>query len=171
MRLATLTKWQEVWSQQYGRQSVSSLLLEPPRNGFSPPKNASESGFRTVSISAVRRGKFSIDGCVKFANASLKKVEPFFVRKNDVFVVRGNGNRRLTGRAGLAEASIDDLFYPDLLIRLRFNPDKLEPALATALWNSPTTHTRLISRSKSTNGTWKINGKDIRVHSLRRTPS
>lgn len=149
----------------------SRLLTEPPKNGFSPPTNSSGRGLKTVGVGAIRGGVFSPISCTKFADVSAEKVSHFFVKKNDVFVVRGNGNRRLAGQAGLAIESIEEMFYPDLLIRLRFDLDKISPALATALWNSPSTHTRLISRAKSTNGIWKINGKDVREHSLAVPPA
>jgi type I restriction enzyme S subunit len=57
--------------------------------------------------------------------------------------------------------------YPDLLIRLKFDPEIIRPQFATLQWNAPSTHKRLISRAKSTNGIWKINGSDIRQHTLK----
>lgn len=81
-------------------------------------------------------------------------------------VVRGNGNRSLCGRAGIVETMPDGCFYPDLLIRLRFADDRLLPAFAVLQWNESKCHTRLLSMAKSTNGIWKINGKDIRSHRL-----
>ena len=90
----------------------------------------------------------------------------FLVRQGDIFVVRGNGNRRLCGKAGVSKCSYDDLFYPDLLIRLRFDRTRVLPEFAVLQWNLPSVHRRLSARAKSTNGTWKINGQDIRAHEL-----
>lgn len=150
--------------------SVAELLIEPPRNGVSPPANADGAGLRTVSISAVSAGVFEPSGCVKHAHIDPAAARPFFVRQGDVFVVRGNGNRLLCGKAGLTDRSYDDLFYPDLLIRLRFDPKKILPGFAVTQWNLPSVHARLSARAKSSNGIWKVNGQDIRAHQLLAPP-
>ncbi len=166
VRVSALTEWQSSWETDYGLHAVSDLLLAKPKNGFSPQANSSGTGYKTVSISAVRNGIFSPNDCIKHADVRRDEVINFFVRQDDIFVVRGNGNRQLTGQAGLARHDYDDTFYPDLLIRLRFDPTKIKPLLATEIWNSPVAHSRLIARAKSTNGIWKINGKDIQEHKI-----
>lgn len=145
---------------------VQDLLREHPRNGYSPKSDDSGEGIRTVSISAVSNGRFDIDGNIKYAKIELIQIAQFLVRENDVFVIRGNGNRNFTARCGLADQSYDDLFYPDLLIRLRFDEAKVLPKFAVYQWNSPQIHRNLLSSAKSTNGIWKINGQDIRKHRL-----
>ncbi|MBT7061976.1 MAG: restriction endonuclease subunit S [Lentisphaerae bacterium] len=145
---------------------VADLLSEPPRNGLSPTTNADELGFMTVSISAVSNGRFDPTGNIKFAEAEHDKVAPFFVEEGDTFAVRGNGNRYITGKVGIAGRSYKGLFYPDLLIRLRFDEDRILRGFALAQWNLPSVHRRLISRAKSSNGIWKVNGQDVRAHSL-----
>jgi type I restriction enzyme, S subunit len=166
VELSALHSWQKDWEARYGLRSVESIVLDKPRNGYSPPTVEADTPLKTVSISSIREGSFSPVGCSKNASVPLEKVKPFLIRANDVFVVRGNGNRFLTGQAGLAAHDYHDTFYPDLLIRLRFDPEVLAPQLATAIWNSPRTHVRLIARAKSTNGIWKINGQDLRSHTL-----
>lgn len=145
---------------------VEALLLEGPRNGVSPRASDEPTAFRTVSISAVREGRFDPDGCVKYADIDFGRIESFLVRESDVFVVRGNGNRALVGRAGLSRYGYQDLFYPDLLIRLRFDPERILPEFAVEQWDSPVAHQRLLARSKSSNGIYKVNGRDIREHEL-----
>jgi type I restriction enzyme S subunit len=147
-------------------ERVAELLIEPPRNGVSPAANAEGTGLRTVSISAVSAGVFEPSGCIKHAHIDPSAARPFFVRQGDVFVIRGNGNRHLCGKAGLTDRSYDDLFYPDLLIRLRFDPKKILPEFAVTQWNLPSVHARLSARAKSSNGIWKVNGQDIRAHRL-----
>ena len=145
---------------------VEDLLREPPRNGVSPSANSDGDGLRTVSISAVRNGRFDPAGCIKHAIIDLDVAAPFFIERSDAFVIRGNGNRQICGKAGLSETSYDDLFYPDLLIRLRFDTDRILPEFAVAQWNIPSVHGRLSARAKSSNGIWKVNGQDIRAHRL-----
>ncbi len=149
---------------------VEELLREPPRNGISPNANSDAQGLKTVSISAIRDGLFDPSGCVKYVNINADIAQPFFVQRGDAFVIRGNGNRQLCGRIGLSENSYDGLFYPDLLIRLRFDSKKILPEFAVAQWNLPSVHGRLVARAKSSNGIWKVNGGDIRSHAIYAPP-
>lgn len=146
---------------------VSKLLKEGPRNGKSPPTANDENGFQTVSISAVSNGLFDPEGCIKFVKIHPTDAAPFVVREGDAFAVRGNGNRNLMGKVGLCTKTYDQLIYPDLLIRLRFDETQILKEFAVAQWNHPSVHARLASRAKSSNGIWKVNGQDIRAHSLK----
>jgi len=145
---------------------VETLLRESPRNGVSPSANSDGEGLRTVSISAVSDGVFDPEDCIKYANIERGIAARFFVQGGDAFVIRGNGNRLICGKAGLSASTYDDLFYPDLLIRLRFDCAKILPEFAVAQWNLPSVHGRLSARAKSSNGIWKVNGQDIRAHCL-----
>lgn len=145
---------------------VESLLSESPRNGVSPKTNDSKDGYKTVSISSIIAGQFVVDGNIKYAEIGSYQIEQFLVKEKDVFVVRGNGNRQLTAKCGISKKSHEDLFYPDLLIRLKFDQSKILPEFAVLQWNAPSAHRQLISCAKSTNGIWKINGQDIRRHKL-----
>ncbi len=142
------------------------LYSIPPRNGFSPKANASGAGHPTLSIGAVRNGRVDLNGNTKFAEISQSDLEKFRLRAGDILIVRGNGNKNLCGKAGLVTKVPEDCFYPDLLIRIAFDPERVLPDFAIAQWNDPLTHRNLLSFAKSTNGIWKINGKDLRQHKL-----
>jgi type I restriction enzyme S subunit len=142
------------------------LLAEGPRNGFSPPASPNSGRVPTLSISAIRGGKVVPNGSLKYADVSDETVAQFKLRRDDILVVRGNGNRLLCGRAGIVEDFPDGCFYPDLLIRLRFLDDCLLPEFAVMQWNERKTHTRLLKKAKSSNGISKINGQDIQSHDL-----
>ncbi|NHB84706.1 hypothetical protein G7085_09035 [Tessaracoccus sp. HDW20] len=96
-----------------------------------------------------------------------ESVANFVIEENDFLIVRGNGNKSLTGLGGLAVGGLPDgCVYPDLLIRLRFDRAQILPAFACAQWNSAAAHAALLRNAKSTNGIWKINGQDIKTHAL-----
>lgn len=145
---------------------VEKLLLETPKNGFSPKCNFEGKGIRTVSLSAIRNGKFIVNDNIKYAEVEDSISEKFNVQDEDVFIVRGNGNKHLCGRAGISNETHENLFYPDLLIRLRFNQNVILPSFAAFQWNTEAVHTRLMRVAKSTNGIWKINGNDVKRHNL-----
>jgi len=147
--------------------TVDKLVPLGPKNGLSPKANADERGYPTLSIGAVRDGRVVAEGNTKYAEISGAEAAAFELKENDVLVVRGNGNKLLTGRCGLVDVVPKGCFYPDLLIRLKFDEMVIRPEFAVLQWNSQSTHNRLISRAKSTNGIWKINGADIRQHALK----
>ena len=147
--------------------TVDKLVPLGPKNGLSPKANADERGYPTLSIGAVRDGRIVAEGNTKYAEISDAEAAAFELKANDVLVVRGNGNKLLIGRCGLVDVVPKGCFYPDLLIRLKFDEKIIRPEFAVLQWNSQSTHNRLISRAKSTNGIWKINGTDIRQHALK----
>lgn len=148
------------------RVSCEKLFSNAPKNGYSPKTNASGIGCPTLSIGAVRNGRVDPNGNTKFAEISQSDLEKFRLRGGDILVVRGNGNKSLCGRAGIVADVPDSCFYPDLLIRIAFDSKIILPEFAVSLWNHPSAHNDLLAFAKSTNGIWKINGKDLRQHSL-----
>lgn len=146
--------------------SCSELFKLPPRNGHSPKTNASGRGSPTLSIGAVRDGIVNPNGNTKYAEISSNDLDKFRLEAGDILVVRGNGNRNLCGRAGIVSDVRTDCFYPDLLIRIKFDENKILSAFALEQWNDPATHSRLLAFAKSTNGIWKVNGKDLKQHKL-----
>jgi len=143
-----------------------TLFENPPRNGFSPQAESGGDGYPTLSIGAVRDGKVIAEGNLKFAVISDDELKRFRLESGDLLVVRGNGNRSFTGRCGMVETVPTNCFYPDLLIRIRFKPQRVLAEFACLQWNAGPVHKRLLKFAKSTNGIWKVNGKDLRQHRL-----
>jgi type I restriction enzyme, S subunit len=146
--------------------SVEELVIDGPRNGISPQCNDQQRGRPTLPVGCVYTGIVNTRSELKYSEIDDDTFERFRLRRDDVLVVRGNGNRELVGRAGIVVEEVSDCFYSDLLIRLRFDSTKLDPVLAVHLWNCVPLHADLIRRAKSTNGIYKINGADIRAHGL-----
>ncbi|MEU1216656.1 restriction endonuclease subunit S [Streptomyces sp. NPDC005790] len=166
---ATASAWlQAVLSSEFPVKAIPDLVLDGPRNGRSAPANDEGRGVPTLSISAIRSGSVLGGDAVKYMDVTPSEVAAFVIEDGDFLVVRGNGNKMLTGLGGLADASVlpKGCVYPDLLIRLRFDPSRMLPEFAAAQWNSKAAHARLLQNAKSTNGIWKINGKDVKAHSL-----
>lgn len=167
------SRWLEVALAQ-GRASdgwrlehVPALVTNGPTNGKSAPAVDQQDGVPTLSISAIRDGRVLGGSSVKYMGVEPNSVANFVIREDDFLIVRGNGNKQLTGKAGVAAGGLPvGCVYPDLLIRLRFDPNIIITAFAAEQWNSTHAHTELIRRAKSTNGIWKINGQDIRSHQL-----
>jgi type I restriction enzyme S subunit len=145
--------------------TVVDLLEHGPQNGVSPAV-AEDGTHPTLPIGAVRDGEVDTSTNLKWAHLDIERYDRFLLKPGDILCVRGNGNRNLVGRVGVVTDNTAGCFYPDLLVRLRFRTDKILPDFAVAAWNSGPIHAALIARAKSTNGIFKINGADIRAHSL-----
>lgn len=158
---------QGVAEREWTRRPVPSLILSGPTNGKSARANDEQRGVPTLSLSAIRDGRVLGGSSVKYMDVPPSDVANLVIEYDDFLVVRGNGNKQLTGRGGLAAGGLPEgCIYPDLLMRLRFDPSTIHPAFAVEQWNSSLAHSELIQRAKSTNGIWKINGQDIKSHQL-----
>lgn len=154
-----------VQHQGWLRDPVTSVVLSGPTNGRSAPANDEGRGVPTLSISAIRNGIVRGGDSVKYIDVDPESVANFRLVDDDFLIVRGNGNRKLTGRGGLVAGGLPEgCIYPDLLIRLRFDASRILPRFGAEQWNSAPVHATLLERAKSTNGIWKINGKDIKSH-------
>lgn len=146
--------------------SCAELLQGKPRNGLSPKNVGSTAPRRSLSIGCVRDNRIDFASAEKTTNFASDLADRFVVQEGDFLVVRGNGNRNLCGRGGLANDPPPGVVYGDLLIRLQFDRHKILPELAAEIWNDEAVHSRLLSKAKSTNGIYKINGQDILSHCL-----
>ncbi|WP_223522100.1 MULTISPECIES: restriction endonuclease subunit S [Nocardia] len=148
-------------------EPVTAVVTSGPTNGKSATANTEQLGVPTLSISAIRDGHVHGGESVKWIEVAPPAVAAFQLERNDFLIVRGNGNRTSTGRGGLVTDGLPEgCIYPDLLIRLKFDESRVMPAFASEQWNSASVHTALLRKAKSTNGIWKINGKDIKTHRL-----
>lgn len=146
---------------------IPELVSSGPTNGKSARSNDERRGVPTLSISAIRNGRVLGGPSVKYMDVKSDEVVNYEIQEDDFLIVRGNGNKQLTGRGGVAAGGLPaGCVYPDLLIRLRFDPTVIITAFAAEQWNTARTHSELIQRAKSTNGIWKINGQDIKGHRL-----
>lgn len=143
-------------------QRLATVIWEGPTNGVSP--QISESGdLETFSISAVRNGEVDVRHTdIKYVErAAVREVSKYQLRTGDTLMVRGNGNIKLVGRAGLVTADMGDRIYPDLLMRLRFRSE-VDPRFMVAALNSPMVREQVENSVRTAVGTYKLSGADIR---------
>lgn len=137
--------------------SIDELVGEVGlRNGKSLRSTGTESKIRCLTLSAMRNGRIDINDS-KPVPMSQAEAEPFLVRKGDVYVVRGNGNKDLCGRAGLISDDGEGVIFPDLFIRIGLPKEQVIPEFFVAAWNSSATRAVIEEKAKTTSGIWKIN--------------
>lgn len=146
---------------------TESLLAEDPKNGVSPPASAQSPGTPTFSIAAVRDGKVDLANAdnLKYAVVQERIADKFRISTGDVLVVRGNANPDLVGKAGRIGNFPAGCIYPDITMRMVFRregDDTVLPEYAVLAWNHPIIHNQVLRRAKTSNGTLKINNRDVR---------
>ena len=140
----------------------SRVIKNGPKNGISPP--ISEDGtLRSFAISAIRSGTVDVrDRDLKIvSHIDTRIASAYSLCAGDLLLVRGNGNLRLVGRAGVVEQPMDGWIYPDLLMRVRLTETAL-PRFVVALLNSGVGRRQIESIAHTAVGTFKVNNHDVR---------
>lgn len=146
---------------------TESLLSEEPKNGVSPQATAQPPGTPTFSIAAVRDGKVDLTNTsnLKYANVPERIAAKFRINTGDVLVVRGNANPDLVGKAGRIGEFPEGCIYPDITKRIVFRREgdnTVSPEYGVLAWNHPIVHNQVLRRAKTSNGTLKINSRDVK---------
>ncbi|WP_295391080.1 restriction endonuclease subunit S [uncultured Thiodictyon sp.] len=146
---------------------MEALIVGEPKNGVSPKCSSQPPGSPTFSIAAIRGGRVDLANGenLKYAEVHPKVLDKFRISKGDILIVRGNANPDLVGKAGRVTDFPDDCIYPDIAKRviLRDSGDhRLLPEFAVFAWNHPIVHNQILRRAKTSNGTLKINNRDVK---------
>ena len=104
---------------------LGTLLREPLRNGHSAKTTNNEDGIRTLTLTAVTLRDFSLEN-TKVTCADAHRVRDMWLKPGDIFIERAN-TADYVGLAALYEGPEDFAIFPDLLIRVRVNTDKIRP--------------------------------------------
>jgi type I restriction enzyme, S subunit len=104
---------------------LKSLLTEPLRNGHSAKETISTKGIPTLTLTAITKNNFSVEN-TKVTCADSNKVKDLWLQCGDIFVERAN-TLDYVGLAALYEGESDFAIFPDLLIRVRVDKNRLLP--------------------------------------------
>jgi type I restriction enzyme S subunit len=141
---------------------LARVIAEGPKNGISPPID--ERGtIESFSISAVRDSIVEVRaGDRKYISGNKEALERAYrLLRGDVLLVRGNGNIRLVGKAGVVVHDMPGRVYPDLLMRVRLAPTCL-PRYLVVLLNCPIGRDQIETAARTAVGTFKINNQQVR---------
>ena len=142
------------------------LLAGDPKNGLSPESSTQPPGIPTFSIAAIRDGRVDLETRehLEYARAEEESTARYRIHHGDVLIVRGNANPDLVGKAGIVERFPDGCIYPDITMRVGFRSDdapRVSAAFAVLAWNHAVVHNQVLRRAKTSNGTLKINSRDV----------
>jgi type I restriction enzyme S subunit len=100
------------------------LLREPLRNGHSAAATNADHGIRTLTLTAVTQNDFSLQN-TKLTTADPSRVRNMWLKPGDIFIERAN-TPEYVGLAALYEGDEDFAIYPDLLVRVRIQPSRID---------------------------------------------
>jgi type I restriction enzyme S subunit len=146
---------------------TGKLLAEDPKNGLSPEASTQPPGVPTFSIAAIRNGRLDLQTGehLKYARIPDLTATPYHLRRGDVLVVRGNANPDLVGKAAMVGYFPEGCIYPDITKRVLFRSGggpSVSPEFAVLAWNHSIVHNQVVRRAKTSNGTLKINNRDVK---------
>ena len=147
--------------ERWAVRRLEELVVSGPTNGRSPPSRSSPPGVPTFSIAAVRDGLVNVFENLKYTDIDVAEAMRFAVCSGDILIVRGNANPGLVGKCGVVDSAPVGCIYPDILMRVRPCAQILTPLFVT-IWNSDIVHRQVLDKATTTNGTFKINGEDVR---------
>lgn len=134
--------------------TLEKVLSEQPRNGWSPPAaHHSASGVPVLTLSSVTGFQFRSNK-VKFTSAKADPRRHYWVSNGDFLITRSN-TPELVGHVAIASGISEPTIYPDLIMRMTPEPDRM---LVKFLWyqmRSPALRLEIMSRAQGANPTMK----------------
>ena len=137
---------------------VQALLDAPLVNGRSVKDKAG--GFRVLRLTALRNGKIDLRES-KEGDWTRFDAEPFFVKRDDTFVARGNGSKKLVGIGGRVLDDPIPVAFPDTMIRVRLDRNAVRPDYFVLVWNSWIVRRQIEATARTTAGIYKINQRHV----------
>ncbi len=136
---------------------LGELLADPLGNGRSVPDG---DGAKVLRLGALR-GEVVDVNVAKTGAWSAAEAAPFRIQRGDLLLARGNGSRHLVGRASLVRDEPPPVSFPDTMIRVRPDVNKIGAALLTIIWNSAQVRRQVEVAARTTAGILKINQRQI----------
>jgi type I restriction enzyme M protein len=115
---------------------LGEVIQEKPKNGYSGKPVDRITNLRVLSLSATTSGRLDLTK-YKYLDEDIPRDSPYFCKKGDIYLQRGN-TAELVGTAALFDVEEEDFIYPDLMIRVRADEQKiLSQYLLIALQSEP----------------------------------
>ena len=137
---------------------VQGLLDARLVNGRSVKNKAG--GFPVLRLTALKNGKIDIRES-KEGDWSRDDAELFFVERDDIFIARGNGSKKLVGVGGRVLDDPMPIAFPDTMIRVRLDTSAVRPEYFLFAWNSRTVRLQIEEAAHTTAGIYKINQSHV----------
>lgn len=137
---------------------VRALIDAPLVNGRSVKGKVG--GFPVLRLTALKNGEID---CTehKEGNWTHEDARPFLVGRDDIFLARGNGSKRLVGIAGRVLGNLKPVAFPDTLIRVQIDRSVVRSDFFVLMWNSQAVRQQIERTARTTAGIYKINQQHV----------
>jgi type I restriction enzyme S subunit len=139
---------------------LGSVLLDV-RHGCSKGPSNLATNLRVLKISAVTRGRLDLDEC-KFIYDEPALREQFSLKAGDILMCRTNGTLGYVGMSAIVIADIDDMIFPDKVIRVRADHNRIKPEFLWRLLQVSALRSQIENAARTAVGNFAIGGKDIK---------
>lgn len=163
---ATSGKLTEDWREENEvsdewRTAPLGTVVDEIKNGLSPKPNEQPPGTPILRISSVRTFQVH-QSDIRYLSPNVA-VEPYRLKVGDLLFTRYNGSLEFVGVCGLVRIiSVKGLVYPDKLIRVRVNKEKVLPDWIEIAANSPQARDVIENKARTSAGQTGISGKDLK---------
>lgn len=145
-------------SEEWPRATLGKLAVEV-RNGIATKPDAdADAGVPILRISAVRPGVLSLADLRFLHQAS----DDYALREDDLLFTRYSGTPEFVGSCARVPALSQKVVYPDKLIRVRLDRDRVEPRFVEAAWASEVVRQQVRSALKTSAGQVGISGASLK---------
>ena len=146
-------------------ETLNNVLLESPRNGLSPQTKVTRNGRRMLRINAVSSSpnRYVDINAYNLVSVANDIACPFTLKKDDVFIVRYNGDINRLAKPAIFKSEEDsDIIYPDKLMRLRADQEQILPDFLVYALSSRQVRSQIEELGKTTAGQIGISGKNVK---------
>jgi len=144
---------------------LEKVLAETPKNGLSPQQELESGGRPMLRINAVSSSptRFIDLNAYKMVDVPDILAQPFMLQHGDVFIVRYNGDINRVAKAAIFKGTNDcGVIYPDKLMRLRVDYEKMIPDFLVYVLGSYRMRSQVEDLGKTTAGQIGISGSDAK---------
>jgi type I restriction enzyme S subunit len=137
------------------------LLLESLKYGTSKRSEYETAGTPVLRIPNVSRQTVDLDD-LKFARLDDREASDLALADGDLLMIRSNGSVELVGTTKLVPPAAVGMAYAGYLMRLRPNPNAVDPRYLEVALTSPLLRVQIEMPARSTSGVHNINTAEVR---------
>lgn len=140
---------------------LADALLEVKHGCSKGPSNRPTS-LRVLKISAVTKGRLNLAEHKHIADEPPLR-EQFSLISGDILMCRTNGTLAYVGMSALVDTDVDDTIFPDKVIRVRPDTNKINSVFLWRLLQLPALRIQIEGAARTAVGNFAIGGKDIKA--------
>lgn len=108
------------------------VVIEKPRNGYSPKGVEYETSVKSLTLSATTSGKFN-PSCIKYLDIEIPQRDSHLWLKNGDILIQRSNSLDYVGTSAIYDGKDFDFIYPDIMMKIKSNDSILNNFLIYSL--------------------------------------